>query len=298
MERIDLIDLDLVYLLSGEVSLSSAAQKMRISATAVSQRLLKIERITGHKLIHRPGPMYFTKAGQRVFRLAELLRQEFSAMHTDLAGMHSHTQTLRIMANTSVIIDDLPLVLDRMRQEHPEVHISLPDGTLTETVRAVLMGDVDIGIVMGKQKVTGLHFMPYRKERICIIAPLSHAIAHLPKVDFKTATSYSIIGTSDNTRIATLIEDVARQQAISINYAISVANYEAQANLVATTNIGIAFTFESIAKRFSINFPIKSIPLTNSWAKVELMMCVRDLDNMSPPAKDFAELIRQRFNPL
>jgi DNA-binding transcriptional LysR family regulator len=146
-----------------------------------------------------------------------------------------------------------------------------------------------------RKKIPGVHFLPYRKERICIFAPESHAIAQLDKTNFRTAVDYLLIGTDSTTRLAAIIEDAALQHGVPIKYAMRVTDYEAQANLIATTNVGIGFVFESVARRFSVNFPVKIISLTETWAELDLVMCVRDVKNKSESTKAFAKLVRQRF---
>lgn len=295
MLSFDLIDMELIAILSQELSLSAAAQRIGISASAVSQRLTRMENLAGHKLVHRPGPMRLTKAGERLLKAALAIKREYRALEDDLSALYAGGGSIRIMANASLMIDDLPTVLEGLRGIRPDLHIELAEGSIQEITKSVLDGATDAGLLVGKQNVDGLRFIPYKRDRICIIAPLSHPIAQHRAVSFKDAAAHSFIGVDSTKPITAIISGAERKERLHINYAMHVTSSELQAHMVAETTIGIALAPESIARRFAATHPIRLVQLLDDWASGEFVICVSDIGTMSPACMDFVRLLRQKF---
>lgn len=296
MPSIDLIDLELIALLSAELSQSAVAQRMGVTAPAVSQRIAKMEELTGHQLVFRAGPLRLTRAGCRLLRAAHAVRQELHALHNDLQEMASGAPTLRVMANVSLMIDDLPLVLGKLKAQMPQLQIELAEGSFSDITRAVLEGESDTGLLVGRQQVDGLRFLPYKQDRVCLIAPTSHLLAQHKQIAFSMAAAHPFIGADSGKQISAFIEAIERKQNLRIRYAMRVSSFEVQAHLVAQTGIGVALVLESVARRYASIYPLRLVSLTDDWASGDFVICVRERGAMSAACRTFVRMLQQRFN--
>ncbi|MFZ6813573.1 LysR family transcriptional regulator [Undibacterium sp. Rencai35W] len=295
MIKLDIDDLHLIQIVSSELSFSAAATRLGISGAAVSRRLSKIENILGHKIVHRPGPFKLTRAGLRFLELADTVLHEHDIFQRDIGNIKSGNNLLKIMANPSIMISDMPQVIETLNLKNPDLQIELSGGSLTETLKAVQDGDIDVGIVTDQPYIEGLRFYKYRNDRLCVLAPISHALSQKDSATLREISAHPIIGADKSRQVSIIIDTQAKHERHELNYIVRTTDYDLQASLVAQTDIGVAIMFESIARRFA-NAPVKIITLNEDWAVRELSICVQDTGSLSDPCTDFMQLMIQRFS--
>lgn len=294
MQRLDFIDLAMIQIIATELSFSAAASRLTISGAAVSKRLLKMENIIGHKIVHRPGPMRFTKVGDRLLQFANKALLEQQLFDDDIATLEAGHVALRIVANASLMIDDLPQVLDELRIQRPQLRIDLVEGSFHQITKSVLEGSADAGLIIGRQFIDGLQFLRYKTDRICVMAPLTHTIGQKSEVYFADVLNHRLIGASPDKQISLFLESVARKDKLRIKYAMRVSSFEAQAHIVSQTDMGVAVILESVARRFAKIYPIRPVKLLDDWAQGEFSIVVPDAGSLSPPLVDFVRLMTLR----
>jgi len=288
---LDLFDLQLVVIISKEKSLSAVSSRMGINAPSVSKRLAKIEDIIGHKIVRRPGPFRLTPSGERLRKFAENTLAEHQRALDDIHDMATNQRQLRIIANPSVVINDLPNVIAAMKRKYPALNIHITEGNFAKVIADVQTGAVDIGLIADAPKVKGLRFLRYKKDYLSVMTPAGHPLEQLRTVSLSDVLPYPLIGADGTRHVSTFIARAARQEKYEITYALSVSSYEVQAHLVATTNIGIALMIESIAQRFARNHDITIKRLSDEWAHTDFSACVRDVGTISDITREFIELL-------
>lgn len=144
-------DYRLLQVLSQEMNMRKAAEKLFVTQPALSQRLQTIEKEWGAKLFIRSQKgLTLTAAGEKVVEYAidvigkeEKVREELSYLESKVHG------TLKIACASIVGQNWLPRVLKRFVAMYPQVKISLITGWSSEILRSLYEGDVHIGIIRG-----------------------------------------------------------------------------------------------------------------------------------------------------
>lgn len=294
----DLIDVKLIKYADEELTLSSVAARARLSLPAVSLRITRLEEKLGVKLLHRTGQLRLTDAGKRFLISANLMIAEAEKLTADIDEIKlGKSARIKIMCNTSVAMDDLPLAIDRLDVEFPTVHFEITDGSFPEIRRAVFENHVDVGLIISPTQIPGVDLIPYKQEKFVLLVPADHELAQLStrQIKFKDALKYAFIGVERTKYTRSLADSIALEYSTHIHYRAIVDDFETQCTIVGKTHLGIALVLESVAKRHILISNTRIIQLNDEWANSEFMICVRQSENVSPVVKRFIELMQKRF---
>ncbi|MDF7637676.1 LysR family transcriptional regulator [Leuconostocaceae bacterium ESL0958] len=128
-------------------SFTKAASQLNITPSAVSHGISQLETALGFPLLLRNrSAMQLTAAGQALLPLAARLvndERQLLALAAKMKGLD--TGTLRIGAISSICIAWLPTIIQRFAKKHPEIEISLMQGSFAEIEEAVFLGKLDLG---------------------------------------------------------------------------------------------------------------------------------------------------------
>ena len=288
MLPISLIDIKYIVAISNELSLTAAAERLGVTTSAVTQRLDRMEEKLGHKLVNRSRST-LTEAGQRILQFGLSLLKDYEQLSHDLSDLGR--PRLRIMANASLIIDDLINVIEQLKLRDPTVDVELAEGNFSEIINAVLTGHFDAGLIAGRPKVKGLRLFPYKSERLCVITQTSHPLTKSGETSFVEAAKYPMIGTDRKKQLSVLLSSKAKKANVQLNLPVRISSFEAQAYAVSKTDLGIAIVLESTAKRFSSQYPIQILKLTDQWATHTFSICVKETGSLSDTAMEFIQLL-------
>lgn len=127
-------------------SVGAAAAALHLTAPAVSQQLLALERETGAALIDRSGRhVSLTAAGRLLARHAERVTAQIREAERDLAQLLGHTSgPVRIAAFQSVMSDLIAPALRRLAGHHPSIQPSVTERYGPPAVTALRQGDLEI----------------------------------------------------------------------------------------------------------------------------------------------------------
>jgi DNA-binding transcriptional LysR family regulator len=155
---------------------TAAADRLRLSQSAVSQSVALLERTLGTPLLLRgrdgttltaPGRAALAEARAALAAIERLATCGATAGH--LSG------PLRIGVVQSAAVRLLPAWLRRLRAEHPGITVTLYEGTDPEITGWVLAGIVDAGITSRIQ--AGLMARPVFEDDYVAVLPEGHALS-------------------------------------------------------------------------------------------------------------------------
>ena len=300
MKKFDIDDLYLIQAIDKAASMSGAASKLGISLAAVSRRVQKIEKIVTRRIIHRPGPYRLTAEGISFLKMANNVLAEHEKFLLEVADIKSGRDSLKLIGNSSIMISDIPHVIEMLCRKNPHINIEIASASQSDVIEKVLSGEFAVGITPDNPKVLGIQYFKYRSDRLCVLARVSHQIAHRNSVDFREAITYPLIGTDESRQISNLIKTMAKKEDSQVEYLITATNFDLQANIVAQTDLGIAIMFESVARRFENQLPqaVKVIPLNDSWAERHLYICVHDIAAIPQITNEFIRLLKRRHKAI
>ena len=137
-----------------EGTFGRAAEHLGYTQSAVSQQIAALERLVDGKVFDRPGgprPVELTPLGHRLLEGARELIGRVDAIDTDLERFRTgRVGRLTIGTVQSMSATLLPRVVGRMREEHPDIEISVFESDLDDELEEALSrGELDLSFVVG-----------------------------------------------------------------------------------------------------------------------------------------------------
>jgi DNA-binding transcriptional LysR family regulator len=173
-------------------SFSRAAIQVGYVQSTVTAQIQSLERDLGVQLFDRlPRRIGLTPAGRALLAYAEqivaLSREARSAATLAMTDGADAVGSVVVSAPESLLTYRLPLVLTRLRAEHPGVRVELrptPIGRFRgDTRRAVSGGEVDVAVVLDTElSIPGFASEVLVAEPISVIAPPAHRLADARRV--------------------------------------------------------------------------------------------------------------------
>ena len=178
MFELDLHRLAVFYTVVNEGTLSKAGDSLYMSQPAISAHIKALEQQLGISLFYRVGRRsVVNKAGEVLYRKAEQLfsvADELKAEMDDMRGMSIGRLNLGASVDWQY---SLPGYLDRFKQAHPGVEISMNVYPAERVERMVLDRTLDLGFIGGKTSKFDLASEHLIDDEIVPICSKGHRLA-------------------------------------------------------------------------------------------------------------------------
>jgi DNA-binding transcriptional LysR family regulator len=276
-----------------EQSIANAAKRENIAPSAVSKRLSDLEAVVNNTLIYRRNTgLELTAAGQAMLRHArEILRGvaqleiEMSSFTNGVAG------NVRVYANSWGTALYLPRDLARFLERHPDIRIDLEQEVSPVAIRALNEDKADLAIMGGDYLVPQYVTLPYREEDWTAIAPMDHPLAQRQSVQLAEILPYDFVGVTQGSAIDTLIVREAARIGKVLRLRIRVSGFEAVGAMVEA-GLGVSIVPRRWVDRYANSISVAAIKLEEPWARRRLVICVRDLEGLTPAARLLVDHLR------
>lgn len=151
-------ELRILVVLSEEMNMRKAAERLFVSQPALSQRLQTIEKAWGYPLFIRSQKgLTLTPAGEKVIKYAkevvlkeEKVKEEILELEGEVHG------TLKLSVASIIGQHWLPEVLKKYVRKYPHAKISLITGWSSEILKSMYEDHVHIGIIRGNPEWKGM----------------------------------------------------------------------------------------------------------------------------------------------
>jgi LysR family transcriptional regulator for metE and metH len=165
-------------------SLARAAQQLNLTQSALSHQIKALEHYYEAPLFLRSTkPLRLTPAGQHLLTLAKRVLPEIDAMDRQLRRIaQGNRGRLHIAIECHACFEWLIPVLDRYRQQWPEVEIDIRAGLSFEPIAALQKGDVDLVISSDPQPSKDLSFLPLFDYQALLALAVDHPLAAKPYI--------------------------------------------------------------------------------------------------------------------
>lgn len=239
-DRIPLVPLNTFHLVARLKSFSAAAHQLGISQPAVTQQIRRLERSVGHRLFDRIGRrIVVTDAGQaldtyarRIFHLLDAARDAMD----NLAGLH--TGHLDVGASRTAGAYYIADLLDRFKQRHPGVRVSLTVGNSETILAKVLDFGLHAGLIAGPCDNPHIVSLPLIRDRVLVVLPPGHALIAKPAVGVHDLHAHPVILREPGSATRRVIEQAFRAGGLEVVPAMELESNEAIKSAVAD-GIGI-----------------------------------------------------------
>ena len=124
-------------------------------------------------------------------KFADQLERLELAVHEAVTG---HAGVLTIGAITSAMIDVLPRLIERFKQDHPLITVSVREIDSAEAIPALEAGDIDIAFARLEGSL-GRHLqsMPLSEDRLAVAMPKDHPLAAGEAIDLKMLADETLV---------------------------------------------------------------------------------------------------------
>lgn len=297
---------DYFFTIVKELSISKAAEQLKLSQPYLSQYLSKLEHSLGVVLLDRTHkPLRLTPAGELF--LTYLERQGFldRQLKSDLQDLQDRKRpTLHIGVSPwrgSILMPD---ILPLFAQQYPDVQVVLHEAPVPELGELAAGNQLDFCIMHIPGDLTDLTYELVMRERVFLVGhkehPLLHSLDspyHAPKAfpDLKRLEHERILMLPPDWRLSKLLHNLFAVHNMDPQNILVTTNNATAINLAAE-NMGFAFLQESgIARTPYLDrlacFTVGDPPLTCPMAVV-----YKKNGFLSPAARMFIDLIRGYYS--
>ena len=281
----DLSSLEILIAAIEEKSLSRAAERVHLVTSAASKRISELERRLGITLLRRHGRgVEPTPAGAMLYQQAKaILRNVAQARQSLAAFASSGVPNIRLVANSSTVLQFLPADISAFARKVPAPRVDLVEAFSYDVPRMVADGQADIGIYHAEHPSSGVVSMPYRTDRLGLVVPVGHPLSQRTSLRLDEALDYDFLGNFPRHSLDEFLTLAGATISRPLRVRAQVSNPEARCAMVRE-GMGLAILPAGIARNYEARLGLVVLPLTDAWAARQLYVCVRDVDALSPQA--------------
>lgn len=297
--RLDLLTLQLFVIAVEERSIARAAERGGIAASAVSKRISELERAVGAHLLYRNRRgVEPTDAGLVVLEHARTVLHDLEQFEADISEYSRGVRgQIRLFATETATVSLLPEQIAGFLHAHPFVRIELREELSAAIVRAVSENIADIGIVAGEVVADGLQLLPYREDNLVAVVPKGHPLALRKRVGLAELLEFELIGQTHQSSVETLLLMEANRLGMPIKIRLWLDDYGAICRVIEAGH-GVSIVPREMATLYAQSTDVLAVPIEEPWATRVHRLCVRDIGELTPPARRLVEhLIGHRTLP-
>lgn len=209
-------------------SFSAAASQNFVTQSAVSQQMRTLEERYGRRLLERGrGRVRLTPAGEIFYRASKEIVQRFREMEERLQAMSKVVAgTVRVATVHSIGLYELSGPLKRFLRAYPEVHVRLEYSRSNRIYEEVLRGVLDFGIVAYPKRRAQIVVLPFREDRLVLIAPPGHPLATHRQISVRRLDGHPLVGYERDIPTRKATDTILRRHAVTPRYVMELDNIE------------------------------------------------------------------------
>lgn len=270
-------------------SFAAAGDRIGLSQAAISVQMTQLEAELGVNLFDRSNrPLTLTDEGLRIAQLAGEVLDKVENIRLEAQGAQASGSVSMGFIPTSVH-HLLPRVLDALRQQFPELQVSVKSGLSGELAAAVVRRELDYALLTTPvTEIPELQITAIASEPFCVIGPAGIEI----ESDAELLRSMPYIAFSKRTWVGQHIAAKLQQRGIHLVESIEIDSLEAIENLVAD-----GFGVSIVPRRLHASLDhqkLVQIPFGNPVDTRQLAL----VQHISKPISRFDTAIRKIFHDL
>jgi DNA-binding transcriptional LysR family regulator len=289
--RFDLTDLRLFLSVIDCASITQGASNAHIAPASASERIRNMEHEIGTQLLLREARgVRPTAAGSALARHARIILQQNEIMRGELFEFADGLRgRVRLLTNTAGLFEFLPGMLADYLLKYPKIDLEIEERPSHEIVQAISSGDFDAGLVADIVPTGQLRCLPCFVDQLVLVVPARQLFSDMNEIEFARAVTQDFVGLMGDSALMEHLEWQASRLTKSIHWRVRLSTFEAVCNLVER-GVGVAVVPERAAvKARTRGSDLAMVTLSDSWARRQLMLCVRDLDELPNHAKLFVD---------
>ncbi len=288
--RYDFQTLKAFIAIADEGSIAQAAAREHTVPSAISKRVSEMESACGTSLLyrHRRGA-FLTPAGMELVAHAKRVVAELERLDGALSDYASGARgQVRLLANTSAIVQFLSADILAFLKKHPTVKIDLEERTSDQTQKLVLEGLADVGIMVAGKPINQLVFQPYQSDQLMVMMPKGHPLARRRQVRFADTLAYDHVGLPRGTSLCEMVVDAAQRLQRPLKLRIQATSFDGLRKMVSA-GLGVGVLPQGSVVPYLEVEGLVAKPLMEPWARRQLVVVTRERHLLTRVARMLAE---------
>ncbi len=274
-------------------SFSKSAKINGITQSAVSQQARAMERHFKTLLIDRSQKQFqLTREGHRVYEAAKEVLHTYEKLLSELQEMKKVISgTIRISTIYSIGLHELPPYIKRFLQEYPSVNVRVEYRRSNLVYEDILHNSVDFGLVAFPVKMRQIEAIPFRHDRLVLIAPPSHPLVKRgTEVDVRELGGQRFIGFDPDIPTRKAVDQIFRDHKLEIEPVMEFDNIETVKRAVEIDH-GIAIVPEATVLQEVRLGSLVALPFKNKEFTRQLAILHRKGRVLTPAMKKFVDVL-------
>jgi DNA-binding transcriptional LysR family regulator len=280
--RYNLITLDLFLCASKYKSLVKAAKEKHLVVSAVSKRILDLEKSVGVNLFYRkktgveltPAGLEMQKHCTKIFNSINIMDESIKEYSLVSSGI------VRVTANLSSITQFLPEDLATFSKKFPKIKIKLKEKTSSEVISSVKESLSDIGIFSEHVENTErLRIIDYKSDTLVLVVPEYHPLVSKLTVKIKDFVKFEMVGLEKGSSLQAMIDKQVQKQNLKMKKKLETVSFEGIRGMVEA-GLGISVLPTGAIKPYLKSSKLKIIKIDEEWAKRSIKIAIKNDDSI------------------
>ena len=280
--RYNLITLDLFLCASKYKSLVKAAKEKNLVVSAVSKRILDLEKSVGVNLFYRkktgveltPAGLEMQKHCTKIFNSINIMDESIKEYSLVSSGI------VRVTANLSSITQFLPEDLATFSKKFPKIKIKLKEKTSSEVISSVKESLSDIGVFSEHVENTErLRIIDYKNDTLVLVVPEYHPLVSKLTVKIKDFIEFEMVGLEKGSSLQAMIDKQVQKQNLKIKKKLETVSFEGIRGMVEA-GLGIAVLPIGAIKPYLKSSKLKTINIDENWAERSIKIAIKNDDSI------------------
>ncbi len=276
---------------------TAGARRVNVTQAAISMQIRQLEEEVGLPLFTRtPRRVILTEAGEKLLERARKILHEHDAALEELAELRGAEHgRLRIgSSSSSFVAEQLPEILQKLRQKFPKADITVFSGTSDVLTQKLLNGEIDIAFVSMPIDNPNIQTELLFSDEIVAIAHPSHPLAKRRVITVAELANEPLILGEKGGNTRRLLDEFFSQVGVKPNVVMELSRQSA-INRMVEENMGVGIAgAKSVAKEVAegrlVTWLIEGASM--NW---ELGLAQLRGGYTSPIANEFKKLCRESF---
>ncbi|MEQ1760009.1 MAG: LysR family transcriptional regulator [Vicinamibacterales bacterium] len=238
----DLRQLEIIRAIAEAGTFTAAAEKLRVSQSAISRQILLLEEELGETVFHRIGRrIRITPAGEALVQLSNRVFQDLQETVMAISEKQETLRgTLRLVGGMTVCLYVFPTLLSEIRRVHPNLEIKITVGSTDRSIAMLRSGAGDLGLLTLPIEASDLVSVPVLHEELLVVSYASHAFAKKRTVDPEELNGQPFILFETGSITRRLVNEFFTREGIDAEVVMETENVEIIKAMVRTgLGIGI-----------------------------------------------------------
>lgn len=273
-------------------SFSKSAKLNGITQSAVSQQARAMERHFKTLLIDRSQKQFqLTREGQRVYEAAKEVLHNYDKLLSELQEMKKVISgTIRISTIYSIGLHELPPYIKKFLHDYPSVNVRVEYRRSNLVYEDILHNSVDFGLVAFPVKQRQIDMLPFRNDKLVLIAHPQHPLAQKNEIELKDLAGQRFIGFDPDIPTRKAVDQIFRENKLEIEPVMEFDNIETVKRAVEIDH-GIAIVPHATIMQETKQGSLVAIPFKGKEFTRPLAILHRKGRVLTPAMRKFIETL-------